>query len=58
VYIDCWKYAGNGIAYALYTHDGTTQGYIARLDLNAKTATKIDITYDADLNFDNIRAFW
>lgn len=51
VYIDCWKYAGNGIAYALYTHDGTTQGYIARLDLNAKTATKIDITYDADLNF-------
>ncbi|MGX7686584.1 hypothetical protein ACWA1C_05415 [Flectobacillus roseus] len=51
VYVDCWKYAGNGIAYALYTHDGTTQGYIARLDLNAKTATKIDITYDADLNF-------
>lgn len=51
VYVDCWKYAGNGIAYALYTHDGTTQGYVARLDLNAKTATKIDITYDADLNF-------
>lgn len=51
VYVDCWKYAGNGIAYALYTHDGTTQGYIARLDLNAKTATKIDITYDTDLNF-------
>lgn len=51
VYVDCWKYAGNGIAYALYTHDGTTQGYIARLDLNAKTATKVDITYDADLNF-------
>ena len=50
-YIDSWKYAGNGIAYVLYTHDGTEQGYIARLDLNAKTATKVNIEYDADLNF-------
>lgn len=50
-YVDSWKYAGNGIAYVLYTHDGTEQGYIARLDLNAKTATKVNIEYDADLNF-------
>lgn len=50
-YVDSWKYAGNGIAYVLYTHDGTEQGYIARLDLNAKTATKVNIDYDTDLNF-------
>ncbi|WP_028666059.1 hypothetical protein [Runella zeae] len=50
-YVDSWKYAGNGIAYVLYAQDGTDQGYIARLDLNAKTATKVNIEYDADLNF-------
>lgn len=51
VYVDSWKYAGNGIAYVLYTHEGTTQGFIARLDINAKTATKENIEYDANLNF-------
>ncbi|WP_460942859.1 hypothetical protein [Spirosoma daeguense] len=52
VYVDCWKYAGNGIAYVLYTQDGSSQGYVARLDLNAKTATKVnDIAYDAALDF-------
>lgn len=50
-YVDSWRYAGNGIAYVLYTHDGTEQGYVARIDLNAKTATKVNIEYDADLNF-------
>lgn len=50
-YVDSWKYAGNGIAYVLYTHEGTNQGYIARVDLTAKTATKVNIEYDADLNF-------
>ena len=51
VYVDCWRYAGNGIAYALYTHSGSDQGYVARLDLNAKTAVKVDLPYDADLDF-------
>jgi hypothetical protein len=51
VYIDSWKYAGNGIAYALYTHEGTNQGFIARLDLKAKTATKVNIEYDEALDF-------
>lgn len=52
VYVDCWRYTGNGIAYALYTHGESSQGYVARLDLNAKTATLVnDITYDADLDF-------
>jgi hypothetical protein len=51
VYVDCWRYAGNGIAYALYTQGGTDQGFVARLDLNAKTATKVDLPYDAALDF-------
>lgn len=51
VYVDCWKYAGNGIAYALYSQDGSDQGYVARLDLNAKTATKVDLPYEAGLDF-------
>ncbi|MDQ1089937.1 hypothetical protein [Siphonobacter sp. SORGH_AS_1065] len=51
VYVDCWKYAGNGIAYALYTQDGTDQGFVARLDLNAKTATKVDLPYEEGLDF-------
>lgn len=51
VYVDCWKYAGNGIAYALYTQEGSSQGYVARLDLNAKTATRVDLPYEAGLDF-------
>lgn len=52
-YIDCWRYAGNGIAYALYTHDDANgQGFVARLDLNAKTAELVEeIEYDASLDF-------
>jgi hypothetical protein len=52
VYIDCWRYAGDGIAFALYTHGDSEQGFVARLDLNTKTATKVEgIAYDPDLNF-------
>ncbi|MDR1527002.1 MAG: hypothetical protein LBS46_04930 [Dysgonamonadaceae bacterium] len=52
VYVDCWRYAGNGKAYILYSHDDAASDYIAYLDLNAKTAVKVaDIAYDADLNF-------
>ncbi|QKZ14380.1 hypothetical protein [Spirosoma sp. KUDC1026] len=51
VYVDCWKYAGNGIAYALYTQDGSTQGYVARLDLNARTATRVELPYEEGLDF-------
>lgn len=51
-YVDSWKYVGGGVAYALYTQEGTEQGFVARLDLNARTATRVQgIAYDADLNF-------
>ncbi|WJS93898.1 hypothetical protein NYQ10_17570 [Flavobacterium johnsoniae] len=57
-YIDAWRYVGNGIAYAVYTHEGTEQGFLARLDLNARTAQKVqDIAYDADLNFGQYQGF-
>ncbi|WP_456312418.1 hypothetical protein [Pseudomonas shirazensis] len=58
-YIDAWRYAGNGIAYAVYTHDGAEgQGFVARIDLNAKTAKLVDgITYDAALDFGQYQGF-
>ncbi|MBS7254164.1 hypothetical protein [Flavobacterium branchiicola] len=58
-YIDAWRYVGNGIAYAVYTYEGANdQGFLARLDLNARTAQKVEgITYDADLNFGQYQGF-
>lgn len=57
-YIDAWRYVGNGIAYAVYTFEGTEQGFLARLDLNTRTATKVeDIAYDASLDFGQYQGF-
>lgn len=57
-YIDAWRYVGNGIAYAVYHHNANDQGYVARLDLNAKTAKLVDgIPYDADLDFGQYQGF-
>jgi len=58
-YIDAWRYAGNGIAYAVYTHAGANdQGFVARIDLNTKTAQKVEgIQYDADLDFGQYQGF-
>ncbi|WP_166924011.1 hypothetical protein [Flavobacterium poyangense] len=58
-YIEAWRYAGKGIAYALYRHEQTgAQSYIARIDLNAKTAKLVEgIAYDADLSFNQYQGF-
>ncbi|RKR11545.1 hypothetical protein C8C83_3282 [Flavobacterium sp. 90] len=58
-YIDAWRYAGNGIAYALYTHAGAgEQGFVARIDLNAKTVQKVEgIAYDPALDFGQYQGF-
>ncbi|MFH6962733.1 hypothetical protein ACHRVK_09120 [Flavobacterium plurextorum] len=58
-YIDAWRYAGNGIAYALYTHDASNgQGFVARIDLNAKTAKLVEgIAYDPALDFGQYQGF-
>ncbi len=57
VYVDAWRYAGNDKAVALYTYGESSQGYIALVDLNAKTATQVDIPYDADLDFGQYQGF-
>ena len=52
VYVDCWRYAEDGKAIVLYTHGDSSQGYVAYVDLYAKTAVKVtDITYDVNLDF-------
>lgn len=57
-YVDAWRYAGNGIAYVAYSAADSEQGYIARVDLNNRTAKKVDgITYDTDLNFGQYQGF-
>lgn len=54
-YIETWRYVGDGIGYVIYSlvnSAGTrTGGYIARVDLNAKTATKMSIPNEATLSF-------
>ena len=56
-YIENWKYAGNGVAIAMYKHDGSQvsslsnqpQSFLALIDLNSKTAQKLDLPYSPDL---------
>jgi len=59
-YIETWKYAGNGIGIVVYSlvNDAgeRTGGYVARVDLNSRTATKYDLPNEADLNFRQIQS--
>lgn len=55
-YVETWRYVGDGIGYVIYskyTGEGTARagGYIARVDLNAKTGTKMNVPNGANLNF-------
>lgn len=64
-YIENWRYVGNGIAMVMYTHDGApksaltgqSQSFLARVDLNAKTAQQIDLPYHGDLYFFQYQGF-
>jgi hypothetical protein len=49
--IQAWRYIKDGIGLVLYDKGNNTGGYIALIDLNAKTATKISSDYEANLNF-------
>jgi hypothetical protein len=59
-YIETWKYAGDGIGFVVYSllnSAGTrTGGYIARIDLNAKTATKYALANENTLSFNQIQS--
>lgn len=65
-YIESWRYAGNGIAYVMYTHDaasvsnfndGQQQSFLARVDLFSKTAEMVDLPYEADMYFFQYQGF-
>ena len=57
-YVDSWRYAGDGIAYVMYSHAGAeNQGFIARLDLNARTATQVVLPYEPGLDFGQYQGF-
>ena len=64
-YIENWRYVGNGIALVMYTHDGASvsglteqpQSFMARVDLNAKTAQQIDLPYSTDMYFFQYQGF-
>lgn len=48
--IQAWRYVKDGVGVVLYNIAGKG-GYIALVDLNAKTATKLANDYEATLNF-------
>ncbi|MFA7154188.1 MAG: hypothetical protein WC112_00480 [Proteiniphilum sp.] len=65
-YIESWRYAGNGIAYVMYSHDGSAfstfnaeerQSYLARVDLTARTARQVELPYEPDLYFFQYQGF-
>lgn len=49
-YIESWRYAGNGIGYVIYNIGGEG-GYIAQVNLNQRTATKMNLPNEQDLDF-------
>lgn len=49
--IKAWRYLGNNKGFVMYDIN-KTGGYLAIIDLNAKTATKIPTEYEAKLDFD------
>lgn len=55
-YIETWKYAGDGTAFVIYSLGANrTGGYIARINLNTKTATKYTLPNEANLDFGQIQ---
>ncbi|TKC03762.1 hypothetical protein FA047_18830 [Pedobacter frigoris] len=49
--IKAWRYLGNNKGFVMYDIN-KAGGYLALIDLNTKTATKIPTEYEARLNFD------
>lgn len=54
--IKAWRYIQNGLAIVLYTETGVAGGYIALVDLNAKTATKLATENQTDAGFSGLSA--
>lgn len=55
-YIESWKYAEDGIGFVVYSLSGQEDGgYIARVDLNNKTAQKYNLPNENKLDFRQIQ---
>lgn len=58
-YIETWRYVGDGIGFVVYSLVNSagerTGGYIARVNLNNKTATKYSIPNESTLYFGQIQ---
>jgi hypothetical protein len=58
VYVQTWKYVSNGIGYIVYIHGASEQSYVARVDINNKTAEQVtEIPDDADLSLHQYQGF-
>jgi len=56
-HIETWKYVGDGIGFVVYAMGGSGKGgYVARVDLNNKTATKYELPNQDKLNFRQIQS--
>jgi hypothetical protein len=56
VVIRAWKYIKDGVGIVLYTENNVDGGYLALIDLNAKTATKLNTDNQNDSGFSGLTA--
>lgn len=56
VAIRAWRYIKNGIGVVLYTKTGVNGGYLALIDLNAKTATELATDNQSDSGYSGLSA--
>lgn len=58
VYVQTWRYVSNGIGYIVYRHGESDQSYVARVDLNNQTASRVEeIPDDPDLSLHQYQGF-
>ncbi|KYG78558.1 hypothetical protein EV198_1503 [Roseivirga ehrenbergii] len=58
VYVQTWRYVKDNIGYIVYQYGDSDQSYVARVDLNNRTAEKVmDIPNDADLDLFQYQGF-
>lgn len=49
--IRAWRYIKDGVGLVLYTQTGVNGGFLALVDLNAKTATKLSTENEGDIGY-------
>lgn len=58
VYVQSWRYVSKGIGYIIYQYGTSDQSYVARVDLNNKTAQRVEeIPNDASLDLFQYQGF-